>query len=416
MFVQGKDEGNACTLLGILKQLKMKGEFLLKDDFENWLTKTVELSPEAAKSYISYVRGADKLISVSKKGSSEKFSLFTILQEEFGKQNIEIIEETLRFVIDELSRKNAEEFFNKPKKTLQNYKSGLNRYLNFLSEQSFSFENVNAEKIETPENQIENFDIFTDTEELLSNNEVVKVYSKNDLIKNFSLRIKTQDRFYEKIFFPIRFINRVFSIQNKRSIFNKWLNSLLDSITIFLKDEKTTFKEITSLTIENDEVFINHKKQEKLAYTKQANNTKIVPFSLSTLNKIAIDHDPSLFKVMNDNLKKLPTIRDITEELKKHIIGNVTYSKLSKASHSNSNNLNDFIGTINTNDLLAELELISSKTNLQLMDSSQNTSKGKKLLKTPRNRYFAKLGGSCCLAILCCKIGKKKNANRRKQL
>lgn len=94
------------------------------------------------------------------------------------------------------------------------------------------------------------------------------------------------------------------------------------------------------------------------------------------LKKIAIDHDRSLFDVMTNNVNNLPTILQITNELKKHIHGKVTYEKLSKASHSHK--LNEFIQTINTPDLLNELELISSETNLQLMDSSQNTSKGKK--------------------------------------
>ena len=353
----------------------MKGEFLLKNEFKNWLTETSKTSEESAKSYLSYVSGADKLISVSKKGGNEKFSLFTILQQELKNQNVEAIEEVILFVISELSRENAEEIFGKPKKTLQNYKSGLYAYLEFFTEYPIFTEHDKECEDTTEESQIEDLLIFTDTGKSLLESSSDAVFSKIDLERNFSLRIKTQDRFYENIFFPIRFITRVFSIKKERNAFKNWLNNLLNSITIFLEENKITFSEITLLTISDNKVYITHKGIKKLAYTKLSDNKTLIPFDVSELKKIAIDHDRSLFDVMNDNLNDLPTIFQITNELKKHIRGNVTYKKLSKVSHSNS--LDQFIQGINTQNLLNELELISSKTNLQLMDSSQNTSKGK---------------------------------------
>jgi hypothetical protein len=351
----------------------MKSEFLLKDEFKKWLIETEKTSEASAKSYLSYVSGADKLISISGKGSNEKFNLFAILQSKFKKQDTKAIEETIFFVIDELSIKNAEDVFGRPKKTLQNYKSGLYSYLEFLLEQSFP---VGGDEIEIVQGEIGDLHIFTDAGKSSSENNVVKVHSKHDLIKNFSLRIKTQDRFYEDIFFPIRFITRVFSMNNERNVFKNWLNHLLNSIAIFLEVSNTTFAEITSLTISNNRVYIAYQGIEKTVYTKLSDNKTLVPFEIKTLNKIAIDHDRSLFDVMNANLNHLPTILQITNELKKHIQGKVNYQKLSKASHSDK--LDEFIKTINTQNLLKELELIASETNLQLMDSSQNTSKGKK--------------------------------------
>lgn len=354
----------------------MKSEFLLKDQFKNWLIETEKTSEASAKSYLSYVSGADKLISISEKGSNEKFNLFVVLQSAFKKQDANTIEETLFFVIDKLSLKNAEDVFGRPKKTLQNYKSGLYSYLEFLLEQSFSFGNDSSDVFDTIESEIGDLLVFPDIGELSSKNDLVKVYSKNDLIKNFSLRIKTQDRFYQDIFFPIRFITRVFSKNSERTIFKNWLNHLINSIVVFLEDNNTTFAEITSLTISKNRVYITHLGIEKIVYTKLSDNKTLVPFDIQTLNKIAIDHDRSLFDVMNTNLNCLPTIIQITNELKKHIHGKVTYKKLSKISHSDK--LDSFITTINVENLLKELELIASETNLQLMDSSQNTSKGKK--------------------------------------
>lgn len=176
----------------------MKIQFLLKDEFKSWLIESSITSKTSAKSYLSYVSGANKVILVSKKDSNEKSNLFTILQVEFEKQNIKAIEETILFVIEELSRKNADGIFGKAKKTLQNYRSGLYRYLEFLIEQPFFVENVEEDEITTIETQ----QIYTDIGRRLSENNTDIVFSKNDLRKNFSLRIKTQDRFYENIFFP----------------------------------------------------------------------------------------------------------------------------------------------------------------------------------------------------------------------
>ena len=53
----------------------------------------------------------------------------------------------------------------------------------------------------------------------------------------------------------------------------------------------------------------------------------------------------------------------------------VSYKKLTEVSRLKE--LDSFVKSIDTNELLKELELISSETNLQLMDRSYNTSKGK---------------------------------------
>ena len=109
---------------------------------------------------------------------------------------------------------------------------------------------------------------------------------------------------------------------------------MLNSITIFLKDDKTTFGKIKTLTITNNKVYITQKKIEKLAFTKMSDNETLIPFNVIKLKKIVIDHDRSLFDVMNANLSSFPIILEINNELKKHIYGKVTYPKLCKASYS----------------------------------------------------------------------------------
>jgi len=355
---------------------KMNNNFLFKQEFEEWLIKIEGLTKDSAKSYLSYISGANKLILVSRKGSVEKTSLFTLLETECKKQNYQSIGNALSYVITELSRLKADKTFNRPIKTLQNYKSGLNSYLIFLSEQPFSifnYEDINQESIESEDDTI---NIFTETENIIPDSNNALFFSKDDLTKNFSLRIKTQDRFYEKIFFPIRFITRVFSLRNQNAAYRKWLSDLLDSIIIFLENGQTTFSEIKSLCINNGQVSVNLEGSNKIVYTKLSDNKSLMPFEIDKLKEISIDHSFSLFEVLNSNLESLPTIIDISKKLKDHIPDKVTYANLCQVSHSDI--LNDYIDKINTDSLLKELYIISSKTNLQLMDRSQNTSKGKK--------------------------------------
>lgn len=260
----------------------MKNNFLLKDEFKNWLIETAKITEASARSYLSYVSGADKLISITTKDSTERKNLFTILQAAFDQHNIERVKATILYVIDELSRKNADKVFGRPRKTLHNYRSGLYSYLEFLTEQPVPYEDISEEEFETPvpfedisdeefETPVSEIDIqvVTDTGESLTAISDDKVYLKNDLVKNFSLRIKTQDRFYGNIFFPIRFITRLYSKRNERNVFNDWLNHLLNSIIIFIEGDKTTFADISALTIANNKVYITLNGTERIAYTKR---------------------------------------------------------------------------------------------------------------------------------------------------
>jgi hypothetical protein len=353
----------------------MKTEFLLKQEFKTWLIESQKKSKGTATSYISYVTGVNKLFIISRKSSDKKLSFFKCLLE-LDNQHIECVEKVVMDLITELTIDNTDDVFNKPKKTIRNYITGLNRYLEFLIEQPFSvIENRTNRGVELIKNQIEEFE-YSNANNVDLDENIIRLYSRMDLIRIFSLRIKTQYRIYENVFYPIRFINRVFSVTNNRPVFKGWLTDLLNSITICLgEDNETTFFEISSLTIRNGKTYISHKKTEKLAFTKLSDNKKTVPFNVKTLSKISIDHERSLFDIMNANITRLPIINQITEELKKHISGKISYQKLSKASHSDK--LNGFLETINTENLLKELKLISSETRLQLMESSYNISKGK---------------------------------------
>lgn len=341
--------------------------FLLQDEFKNWLIGTERTSESSAKSYLSYITSVNKLIVFNH--NEKRFSFFEILNLEFKNKNHNILSQYITAAIDALSRKDADKILGRAKKSLQNYKSALFSYLDFFAEQF-------ASDSDDIKNQIsDSIEVDTPSKEL-SQKKIIQEYPKKDLLKVFSSRIKTQDRCYADIFFPIRFVTRVFREQNKQDIFRDWLGNLLNSIIVFTEKGTTSLSQISSLIIENEAVYIITKDNTKeMVYTKLSDNTTLIPLKTNTLAQIAIDHDPPLYNIMISNKNQLPIIYLISQKLREYIKDKIDYKNLSEASRIEE--LSEFIQTISIQDLLSELKLITSETNLQLMDRSQNTSKGK---------------------------------------
>lgn len=340
-------------------------EFLLKEEFEKWLVLNAEISPASAKSYLSYVSSVNKIV----KFKNENYSMFSVIRRKYKGEDIQGIEKLINQVIQKLSNKKGEIVFNRSLKTLQNYKSGLFQYLEFLIETTII------------ENKTDmSLDVLSEVEDMLNlvlGNVEEQYYSKGDLISTFRSRIKTQDRAYKDVFFPIRFITRVFRDRGEQKSFKEWLSKLIDSIIIYTEKEKLKLSEITDLSIVNRRVYISFKGEKHLAYTKTSDDETLELFDVEGLDQISLDHITSLYEIMNKNIDRLQVMVRITNELKKYIEGDiVTYSKLSEISKIKE--LDSFIESVDTDNLLKELELISWETSLQLMDRSYNTSKGKK--------------------------------------
>lgn len=198
-------------------------------------------------------------------------------------------------------------------KTLQNYKSGLFRYSEYLSEQS-------DEEPKVEKREIEEFKVQDLSGNTIQTNDEPIVFTKKDLLFNFKSRLKTQDRTYDAIYFSIRFITRSFRVQNKQEIYNKWLDNLINSIVIYTNDGVESLKNVELLTILGDEVSIETKNGvKKIVFTKLVDNTNLEPLCTKEIKNVVIDHETSLFNVMNENYDKLPTFINLTGEFKKNI-------------------------------------------------------------------------------------------------
>lgn len=346
-------------------------EFLLKEEFELWLILNAKISPSSAKSYLSYVLGINNIINFEKNGTTK--SVFCLFKENYEKGDVDEIKNIEEIIVQNLSIKKADLVFYRSLKTLQNYKSGLFRYTEFLVDKLSYNNGSNFNNNELEKNEYLN--ISNKQGELISNEYKDQLYLKSELFKVFESRIKTQDRTYEDIFFPIRFITRVFRANEKYEVFKKWVTKLINSIIIHTENGEVGFSQIKKMSIINKRVYINYGGKEYLTYTKLDDDRTLELFDVDSLKQISIDHIKPLYEVMNENKNNLQIIVKITEKLKIYMSEKVSYKKLTEVSRLKE--LDSFVKSIDTNELLKELELISSETNLQLMDRSYNTSKGK---------------------------------------
>lgn len=364
----------------------MTTEFYQKEEFNQWLIKNLGISESSAKSYLSYVSGASKTVEIK---NIKSYRLFDILGSNISQSKLKT--NAIDFMIQQLSRKDAEMRFGRPLKTLQNYKSGLYAYLEFLIENDYI---VSEEDQQTDEESdlLDNINSlsYEFSESEYASEDIIYEYSKKDVFANFKLRMNTQDRTYDNIYYPIRFIVSYFNIIGNRKAFEEWNNKLLGSIHLFVENKKIELSKIEKLIFNNSaNVFVSIKGKNFQIFTKLTDNVTLAPMQISNIKDIAIDHETSLYEVMNKNISKLNCFNLITTEIKNQILKNENkfeklklskYSQLSRVSsqkYIKENYSKDFIKSINPEDLLKELYLIASETNLQLMDNKQNISKGK---------------------------------------
>lgn len=364
----------------------MKNTFLLREEFKVWLTTIGQFPLPSAKSYLSYVAGADKTFIISSDIIEGETNLFELLKVHVESGDTFGMDNAIINIINELYEKNIDKKLNTPISTIGKWRSALFQYREFLYDYiETKIDTIEEEnKITEENNVIENFEDFNlietsseDSETIIVGLEEMSdfVYSKNDLYKNFRFRIITQDRFYNQIFYPIRFIKRFLYSRGEKQFIDQWVENLLDNIEVHLDNHKIKLKEITELSISNRKVFVKHDGISKQVFTKLSDNIKLAPFNVKQLSKIAIDHEKPLFHIMLENMENLKTFDEITVELKKHLSGTVNPKKLKLAYNIVLNS--DIINHLNIENLKKELDFLSSKTNLQLMDSGENGSKNK---------------------------------------
>ncbi len=365
----------------------MKKEILLQTEFVNWFVETMRYPIPTAKSYCDYIAAADRCLDIYSNGDDEKINLFSVLRNAVSRGNSEDMIEIIDTATDELSRENIEVKLKKSLKYIQNWKSALYQYKEFL--QNYIDDNSPVDPQKDEINEFENdVEIPISKKEKAFQDKYIKqirnvfaddinyCYSKQDLFKKFHFRLITQDRYYDKIFYPINFISRFLYKKSERTFLDTWVTEMLNNVIVYVEDGNITLKQVTQLTIGNGDVQVELRNGEmKKVLTKTANNLQLEPLSVKKIKQITLDHDTSMYNIMLDNIQKLPTFQQITAELKKFHSGKMKPKEYKKEVGEALKN--EFVEDINVENLKSEMKLISSLTKFQLMDSKENTKKGK---------------------------------------
>ncbi|TDW52736.1 hypothetical protein EV144_1011429 [Flavobacterium sp. 270] len=325
----------------------MKNRFFEEDEFKKWLVTNQITSEDSAYSYCSYVNSVEKNFHFNSKVED-------IASGKLNKTYPDLIIE----ILQALSEKNIAEKINKSSKTLRNWKSGFIAYGEYLAT---NFEN----STETGSEEIskDNYTSF-DSE-----------YSKEDIYKNFTFRLITQDRFYENLYFPVSFIKRIFYRNKEKLFFDNWINSILDDTVLHFKDSENLLKNISHIFFDNQGIKAKILNNVSNLYTKLPNNIDKEPFISNEMKKIALDHCKPMLTIIRDNHHQLIELQKITNDINRIIgKGKINRTALSQASRQLFEQ--SYLDTINLNQLKAELNIIADETSLQLMDAKFNSSKG----------------------------------------
>lgn len=370
----------------------MKNVFYLREEFITWLTSTAKLPLPSAQSYCSYVAAVDKHINVVHEGTQIDSNFFNSIKTEVEDGDDFGMDQIIITIINYLSQEGIEHSIGKPLSSISKWKTGLFQYREFLYEyidtkiiETIPVANNEEEQLPVYPSEMFDFDLKKEGEAdpqtliLFDSAEVNGarkkwIYKKEELYKIFRFRLMTQDRYYNEIFYPISFIKRLCYKLDERAFFDQWIDGLLDSTIVHFEGGQTTLDKVKSMCIGPLDVIIIAEQKMKFVFTRKADNKTLEPMVVSDLREIALDHDKPLLNIMRDNKKMLGTFMTITNELKKHISGQVNGKKLKIAN--NQVLMGNYVDLVNMIELKQEMATIASHTRLQLMDSRQNASKG----------------------------------------
>ena len=336
---------------------KKFGNIFMEEEFKKFLPAN-DVS-NSISSYLNYIKNADRLL---------EYKVFPIIEKLYQTQDIEgleVLRDKGSYHLDNL---------NKGSKSIKNYKSGFNKYLDFI-------ENTIVNLIEaTPDTNIEDT-VNELIDEAIDDvtTEVKDKYSHEDIRENFFFRLISQNRFNKNsdFFFPIRFIQQYFYKTDDKKYFDDIINQQIDHIRFFYtKDQWDEIKHLRELTIADDgRLLINGK---AIFSEDFQNNRTYVPFKISKLSEIAIDHKESMDGILN-NLKgkDYSELVKITDALKKGL-HKKTYKKLAARGTKLSND-EVFRNSIDKTELKREFEYIIGKMELQLMQNTHNNYKRNKV-------------------------------------
>jgi hypothetical protein len=349
-------------------------KFPYKRDFIQYLQEEENYTTGSSNSYASYVASANKTIL---KGRFER-DFFEIVNECVNKFDDCGIEDLLDLAISIVLKEGDDK--NKSK-----YKSGLLEYKYFLM---FSIKNGSLpENIEVLENQNQ---VETDSEMHFKIKKIEEegkvdnlVYDKETLADNFTFRMISQDRLYGDVYFPIRFLKKIFyRDKDTKNYFKTMIISQIEDIRMYIDEfEFIAFKEIDTLEIDTEgNVFLTHNNIRSRLFTEDGYSGLKIPLTSFSLRNIVIDHVKPMKEILTENITNLSALLEITNKFKSHGGLKGSGKELQKSFNTVGNQfIDDEIFSLEeVYRIKYDLDFIDNHIKLQLMDWKENLRKNKK--------------------------------------
>ncbi|NDW08657.1 hypothetical protein [Dysgonomonas sp. 520] len=341
-------------------------ELPLKDLFKEWMIEEeTGISPASAVSYCSYTSSACKDLKVKYNG--QIMYVFDAIQMFINQKDIDTFQDFMDKIIHLYYSEDFLKIVDRPKSTISNWRTGLNRYLEFV----YQYLDPETEDLNIHKNSIS---IENEGPE-----NIIKI-TKDELYSKFHFRLITQDRYYENILYPIGLIKRLFYKTGRKEIFNKYIKAMIDKTLVYSEDGILSIADINSFLIDpnNEEVHVLTNENKKLQVFTPTHEKENVLFKVKSFLQISLDHIVPMHDIMVQNQDKLSEICKLTNEIKKRMKGKIS-NKIMRATYSPIiEEASDLEQLVNFSTMEKELVFLCEKTKLQLMDSRENSRKGKR--------------------------------------
>lgn len=357
-------------------ELLKKAQNELLDKFVSYKS---QKAPNSFEEYRQVINALNILCSVKYcKNSIRNF--WDLLPKVIGKKDKDN-KERFKNLLSELREANSNYNWGSSKKS---YKTYINQFILFCKNEKSELGKVDS---------LAKLNINA-ADEAAFINEGGQIYLRGALFTKFKSRLRCQDRTSgDKIWLPLRFIAKLFSLEKKdkkqkENRFSSWLDNLTSNIYVHYIDSNT----IKSIKI-NDDNFLalkfEHNNDEtfkvnvRLSYEGNDNGYLDYPVYTPTgkgnlkeqmvvkdISEIDIDHVKSIDQTLREkesNLNVLKEVSDFYKELQAQ--DNPDENKGAKELFEELNNKGKLDGLLN------DLRMISNDGVLRLMDSKYNSQK-----------------------------------------
>jgi hypothetical protein len=360
----------------------MKKPFYLQEEFKQWMFTELKVSGETATSYFEYIEEANSKYLLFAEADNSKSDLFEMLDSHVPYGNWSRMDDAILYIIQFLNIKDITEKMSVSNDSLRNWVEALFHYRDFLDFYMETKINPMKESNFDDDDDDDDYAVFsgykfdfiekeesTKTENL----NLCSVYSLTDLCKILKLRISYQDMYNHPVYYPLNLIKQILWLKGEKPFFENFIKNLVDNIDIHVANKKVKFKIISKIEINNGQVIVRHKGTNEKIFTKLSDNKTFKPFVANSFNGIAIDYEIPLLEILDLYKKEFSVISSISAELQECNKDVECPNELKIISREILQS--EFANCLNIDNLKSELQFLSSKLKLQLMDREERRMK-----------------------------------------